>query len=347
MRRLGVAAAGPMSPCAASAQASLAAFFTHQRALFSTGPPRALLRPRAQRGLIRGLAAPCALPGQCGTASVTTLYASLRAARARGGPNQDAQSTPGDGQKQPGQEQPQQQASSEGGSSTGAGAGDAEAGAAGGKGPNPAADAPKASFLQSLRQDVVQFPDIYNAGIMLNFAIWTIFCMASTGSAGELEWWLEHWGIDAAFRPLAWLLHSLLINNFMSMAFGIIVLHWLFQAALPGLGNRGLLVYLGIVSLVSGVLMWAFNYATNNRREKQYGPWDWMAALLVMHYMHQGVTPFAFFMTFGGWVKFANVAGILCIMYFDWQPTLLGAGVGYVLCRTRFRAPIVGAAGPK
>lgn len=205
-------------------------------------------------------------------------------------------------------------------------------------------DEPQLSFIQALRQDFKTFPDIYNAPNMLNFVLFTVFCLCSTGSNVELEWWMEHWGVDAAFRPWAWFLHSLLMNNFLSMTFAMMLTHTMCHSvAQAGLGNAGLMKYLAIISVASGFLMWCYNAATNNRREKQFGPWDCIAGLFVMQYLHQGFTPFSILNSFNGWVKYACFVGAACILYFDWQPTVLGAGLGYVLCKTRFKAPIVAA----
>ena len=195
--------------------------------------------------------------------------------------------------------------------------------------------------IQGLRDDFVNFPDIYNAPNMMNFVLFTIFCLASTGSNVEADWWVNQWGIDAAFKPWTWFLHSLMMNNFLSMSFAMMLVHSMCHSVLPTLGNRGLLTYCAIVSVVSGVAIWALNAAMGNRSEKQYGPWDVLSALFVMQYLHQGLTPLAILGGFNGWVRYACYVGAVCILYYDYQPVIFGTALGYALCLTRFKAPLV------
>lgn len=187
--------------------------------------------------------------------------------------------------------------------------------------------------LEGLRRDFVAFPDIYNSANMLNFVLFTVFCLCSTGSNTEEKWWLDNWGIDADFCPWAWPLHSLLMNNFMSMAFAMMMLHTMCHSVMPTLGSRGLFTYLAIISVISGAGIWALNFAMGNRSEKQFGPWDIISGLLVMQYLHQGFTPFMILNSFNGWVKYACWVGAACICYYDWQPLIFGTALGFALCR--------------
>ncbi|RNF07383.1 uncharacterized protein Tco025E_07375 [Trypanosoma conorhini] len=189
------------------------------------------------------------------------------------------------------------------------------------------------AHLQGLREDYVRFPDIYNSANALNFILFTVFCLCSTGSNVEEKWWLDNWGIDAGFAPLAWGLHSLLMNNFLSMTFAMMLLHTMCHSVLPTLGSRGLMIYCAATAVASGFLMWTYNYLTNNTTEKQFGPWDIVAALFVMQYLHQGFSPVCILNSFNGWVRYACWVGAVCILYFDWQPTAAGTLVGLALCK--------------
>ena len=193
--------------------------------------------------------------------------------------------------------------------------------------------------IEGLKRDYLEFPDIYNSANAINFIVFTVFCLCSTGSNTEAEWWNDQWGIDAAFRPWAWFLHSAMMNNFLSMTFAMILLHTMCHSVLPTIGSRGLLMYCGTISVVSGFLMWCFNYATKNTKEKQFGPWDIIAGLFVMQYLHQGFKPWQILGSFSGWVKYANVVGAVCILFYDFQPTVLGTALGFALCKLhpRFR----------
>ena len=202
------------------------------------------------------------------------------------------------------------------------------------------------SIFSQIKHDMVQFPDIYNSINLLNFILFTVFCLCSTGSNVETEWWMEHWGIDAAFRPWAWALHSLLTNNFLSMAFAMMMIHGMCTSAVASVGSAGLMQYLAIVSIVSGVIIWAFNYGRGYTKEKQFGPWDITAALFVLQYLHQGFTPWQILNSFSGWQKYAMWVGAFCIMYYDWQPVICGTALGLALIKLhpKFRAPLAAAA---
>jgi hypothetical protein len=202
------------------------------------------------------------------------------------------------------------------------------------------------NIFSQIRSDVQQYPDIYNAINLLNFVLFTVFCLCSTGSNVEAEWWLEHWGIDAALRPWAWFLHSLLTNNFLSMAFAMMMVHGMCTSAATGIGIPALMQYLAIVSIVSGFAMWAFNRARGYTKEKQFGPWDITAALFVMQFLHQGFKPWQILNSFSGWQKYAMWVGAICIMYYDYQPVVCGTvlGLGLIKFHPKFRAPTVAAA---
>lgn len=200
------------------------------------------------------------------------------------------------------------------------------------------------AHLQGLKEDFVRFPDIYNSANALNFILFTVFCLCSTGSNVEEKWWLDNWGIDARFAPFAWGLHALLMNNFLSMTFAMMLLHTMCHSVLPTIGSRGLMMYCSITAVASGFLMWAFNYMMDNKAEKQFGPWDIVAALFVMQYLHQGFTPITILNSFNGWVRYACWVGAVCILYFDWQPTTAGALVGLALCKVHPKFRITGSA---
>ncbi|KEG05716.1 hypothetical protein DQ04_19021000 [Trypanosoma grayi] len=200
------------------------------------------------------------------------------------------------------------------------------------------------AHLQGLKEDYVRFPDIYNSANALNFILFTVFCLCSTGSNVEEKWWLDNWGVDARFAPLAWGLHSLLMNNFLSMTFAMMLLHTMCHSVLPTLGSRGLMLYCAATAVVSGFVLWIGNYAANNTAEKQFGPWDIVAALFVMQYLHQGFTPVQILNSFNGWVRYACWVGAVCILYFDWQPTAVGTLVGLALCKGHPKFRVTGPA---
>ena len=205
--------------------------------------------------------------------------------------------------------------------------------------------------IEGIKTDIKQFPDIYNWQNMLSLAFFTIFCLSSTGTQVEANWWLEHWAIDwdSYKRPWSILFHSLHMNNFLSMIFAILVLHNSLHPLVHGLagGSAALMQYCGLVSLLSGLMMWGFNYfyyasgegavdvATGKpvRGEKQFGPWDIAAAVLLMQYLRLGIAPHRFLLSFNGWVKYACCVGAVCIVYYDPQPVLCGTLLGYGFCR--------------
>nr|CCC92166.1 conserved hypothetical protein [Trypanosoma congolense IL3000] len=195
------------------------------------------------------------------------------------------------------------------------------------------------SHIRGLREDFRKFPDIYNSANAINFVLFTSFCLCSTGSNVETKWWMDNWGIDATFAPLAWVLHSFMINNFLSTALAMLLLHTMCHSVLPTIGSRGLIIYCLITATVSGFIMWLGNSIMNNTSEKQFGPWDMVAALFVMQYLCQGLTPIQILNSFNGWLRYACWVGALCILYYDWQPTAIGTLVGLSLCKghPRFR----------
>lgn len=205
--------------------------------------------------------------------------------------------------------------------------------------------------IDAFKRDFHEFPDIYNSANAINFVLFTIFCLCSTGSNVEAEWWIDQFGIDAAFRPMAWFMHSIVMNNFLSMTFAMMLLHSMCHSVLPTIGSAALFQYCAIISVVSGVVMWAFNYSIGYTKEKQFGPWDIVAGLFVMQFLHQGFLPWQIINGFNGWVRYACWVGTVCILYFDPQPTALGTALGFALCRfhPRFKpgAAAAAAGGPK
>jgi hypothetical protein len=268
----------------------------------------------------------------------SSLAGSRRFARVAGKKDNAEQAAGQEGNVKPEGEQQQQQQQQQAEGQSADGSGDAK--------PAPEPEAPKPNIFSQIRSDFTKYPDIYNAINLLNFVLFTTFCLCSTGSNVETEWWMEHWGIDAAFRPWAWALHSLLTNNFLSMAFAMMMIHGMCTSAVTSVGATGLMQYLAIVSVVSGVLMWAFNSARGYRAEKQFGPWDITAALFVMQFLHQGFKPWQILNSFSGWQKYAMWVGAFCIMYYDYQPVVCGTVLGFLLVKgvPKFKAPAVAAA---
>jgi hypothetical protein len=198
--------------------------------------------------------------------------------------------------------------------------------------------------IEAFKRDFHQFPDIYNSANAINFILFTIFCLCSTGSNIEAEWWINQFGIDAAFRPMAWFMHSVVMNNFLSMTFAMMLLHSMCHSVLPAIGSAGLFQYCAIISVVSGVAMWAFNYSIGYTKEKQFGPWDIVAGLFVMQFLHQGFLPWQIINSFNGWVRYACWVGAVCILYYDPQPTALGTAMGFALCKFHPRFKVGGVA---
>ncbi|KAG5484204.1 hypothetical protein CUR178_07360 [Leishmania enriettii] len=204
----------------------------------------------------------------------------------------------------------------------------------------------KKSFIdhiRGLRDDYANFPHIYNSVNAINFVIFTAFCLCSTGSNTEERWWLEKWSVDNNIHPWTWLLHSFLTNNFLAMTFSMMLLHTMCHHLLPTLGSRGLMMYCGSTAVISGAIMFLGNhlyYDSTASPEKQFGPWDVVAGLFVMEYLYYGLTPMTILNSFSGWIKYACWVGEICILYFDWQPTLVGTLVGLALCKgvPRFKA---------
>lgn len=187
--------------------------------------------------------------------------------------------------------------------------------------------------FQALKQDMKDFPDIYNSVNLVHFFIFTIFCLCSTGSNVEEQWWLNNWGIDKTFAPWAWPLHSLLTNNFLSMTFAMLLLHSMCHSAMVSLGPKLMWQYMGAVAVASGFCMWALNSTMGWSHEKQFGPWDVCSALFVMQYLHTGMKPWQLILSFNGWVKYAMCVGSVCILYYDWQPVMFGTVLGLALCK--------------
>lgn len=207
--------------------------------------------------------------------------------------------------------------------------------------------AKKKSFMdhvRGLREDYANFPHIYNSANAINFVVFTVFCLCSTGSNTEERWWMEQWGVDNSVRPWTWLLHSFLTNNLLSVTYAMMLLHTMCHQMLPTLGSRGLMLYCGSTAVISGAVMWLGNWLYYGSGaaapEKQFGPWDIVAALFVMEYFYYGLTPMTILNSFSGWIKYACWVGEVCILYFDWQPTLVGTLVGLALCKgvPRFKA---------
>jgi hypothetical protein len=219
-------------------------------------------------------------------------------------------------------------------------------GAKKGKGKKGKAASKKKSFMDHINglcEDYAKFPDIYNSANLINFIVFTVFCLCSTGSNTEEAWWMAQWGLDNSFRPWTWLLHSFLTNNFLSMTYAMMLLHTMCHHVLPTLGSRGLLLYVGSTAVISGAVIWLGNYlyyGSTAAPEKQFGPWDVVGALFVMEYFYYGLTPITILNSFSGWIKYAVWVGEICILYFDWQPTVVGTVVGLALCRgvPRFKA---------
>lgn len=193
-----------------------------------------------------------------------------------------------------------------------------------------------ADHIRGLKEDYAKFPDIYNSANGINFVIFIVFCLCSTGSNTEEKWWMEQWGLDNTCRPWNWLLHSFLTNNFLSMTYAMMLLHTLCHAMIPTLGSKGLLAYVVSTAVLSGAIMYVGNalyYGDKAAPEKQFGPWDVVHALFVMYYLQYAITPIAVLNSFNSWLKYAVWVGEICILYFDWQPTLVGTLVGLALCK--------------
>ncbi|EPY40954.1 hypothetical protein AGDE_02971 [Angomonas deanei] len=208
--------------------------------------------------------------------------------------------------------------------------------------------------LRQLKADFYKYPEIYNSVTFINFVLFTIFCLSSTGTKSESVWWEEEWGLSYdttvqkyhnyimdTLKPWTWLCHSFMMNNFLSMSYAMILVHCLGHPIAATIGSKNLWQYVLLTSVFSGILMQAgqFGYYSlyhHNKispTEKQFGPWDVCTALFLMNYYLYHVNPISFLLSFNGWLKYACLVGQLCICYFDWQPTVAGLGVGYLLCQ--------------
>lgn len=201
------------------------------------------------------------------------------------------------------------------------------------------------SAFSKLGGDIKAFPDIYNAANMLNMLLFTIFCLCSTGTEGEAAWWENFWSVDESFKPWAWPAHSILCTNFLAMTFGMILFHALSHQTMAQIGSRSLMLFLATVATTSGVCMWATNNALGNYigKEKQYGPWDILAALMVMQYLAIGQTPWGLLLSYNGWIRYANLVGGVVIIYYDPQPLFWGTVIGLVLCKGKIFPPMKAA----
>lgn len=203
------------------------------------------------------------------------------------------------------------------------------------------------SHFTGFKEDLHRHPDVYNVPNMMNLLLFSIFCLASTGSNVEADWWVNQWGVDGSFQPWTWVLHSWMTNNLPPMAFALMLIHSMAHSihANPAMGNMGLIRYCGMVSVGSGFAMWAYNaaqgyYASSGNAEKQFGPWDICAALFVMQYLHQGISPITVLAGFQSWLRYASFVGAICTLYFNPQPTVCGAIIGLGLCKSgMFKAP--------
>jgi hypothetical protein len=205
------------------------------------------------------------------------------------------------------------------------------------------------SAFWKLKDDIKAFPDIYNAPNMLNMAIFTIFCLCSTGTEREAEWWVNCWGVDGhSFAPWAWLGHSFLCNNFLAMTFGMILFHSLAHASMAALGGRQFATFVAAVAVASGAMMWltaaSVGPSLGLADEKQFGPWDVLSALFVHQYLSNGTTPWGLMLSFNGWVRYANLVGAVCILWYDPQPLVWGTLMGILFTKGRIFPPAVAAA---
>eukprot|EP00672_Neobodo_designis_P011994 CAMPEP_0174856304 /NCGR_PEP_ID=MMETSP1114-20130205/35582_1 /TAXON_ID=312471 /ORGANISM="Neobodo designis, Strain CCAP 1951/1" /LENGTH=355 /DNA_ID=CAMNT_0016091097 /DNA_START=54 /DNA_END=1121 /DNA_ORIENTATION=+ len=204
------------------------------------------------------------------------------------------------------------------------------------------------SAFRKIKDDVRNFPDIYNAPNMLNMAIFTIFCLCSTGTEREATWWVDFWGVDGhSLQPWAWLGHSFLCNNFLAMTFGMILFHSLAHASMAALGGRQFATFVAAVAVASGALMWltaaTVGPSIGLADEKQFGPWDVLSALFVHQYLSNGTTPWGLMLSFNGWVRYANLVGAVCILWYDPQPLLWGTLLGLALTKGRIFPPAAAA----
>lgn len=204
------------------------------------------------------------------------------------------------------------------------------------------------SAFTKLKDDIKAFPDIYNPANMLNMAIFTIFCLCSTGTEGEANWWVDFWGVDGkSFQPWAWIGHALVTNNFLAMTFAMILFHSLAHATMAQIGGRSLMAFCAAAAAGSGALMWLSEATVGPSLgladEKQFGPWDVISALFVYQYLAAGTTPWGLMLSFNGWVKYANLVGAVCIVWYDPQPLLWGTLIGLALTKGKVFPPVTAA----
>eukprot|EP00796_Vickermania_ingenoplastis_P009493 gene9493-6663_t len=195
-------------------------------------------------------------------------------------------------------------------------------------------------FFTSLRKDFVNYPDIYNSINGLHFLLFLLFCLASTSTPDETTFWKAQLAVSDLFRPLAWITHSFITDNFMAMAYSMMMLHKCVVQMISVWGLARTQAFVLITAAGSGAIMWLGNYVyyrmrrTDSKPEVQYGPWDVMYALLFAQYIHVSIHPIRSVLSFDHWLKYASAVGTVCIWYFDWQPVLVGSMLGIILCKT-------------
>lgn len=214
---------------------------------------------------------------------------------------------------------------------------------------------PRLGFFQKVKEDMRIYPDIYNSLNGLHFVLFLVFCLVSTASTDEDNFWKSQLSVSDRVRPLSWLTHSIITENFMAMSYSMMMLHKTLVQMNSVWGLRKTQMFVLLTAGISGFVMWAGNYAyyqihcrgkSEKKPEFQYGPWDVMYALLVAQYLHVAISPVRAILSFDHWLKYASAVGTLFIWYYDWQPTLVGAGVGLVLCKTVPAFKVMGAAKP-
>ena len=187
---------------------------------------------------------------------------------------------------------------------------------------------------RGLKHDIREFPDIYNAVNAFQFLIFSIFCLSSTGSQVEEQFWISVCGVDWAWSALlSPIAHCLLTTNFLSMALAMLLIHNLGHPVMNTVGSAFLMRYLGLVVLISGLCMLGLRKFLPEDAEVQYGPWDMVAALFVVSALTNGYMPLQLLASFNGWVKYAAFFGSAVILYYDWQPCLFGVAAAYGLHR--------------
>lgn len=198
-------------------------------------------------------------------------------------------------------------------------------------------------FYEKIKKDIGKYPDIYNSLNGMHFLLFLVFCLVSTASPAESNFWKNHCSVSDRFRPLAWAFHSLVTENFMAMAYSMMMLHKLCVQMYNVWGLKRVQAFVGLTAVISGAVMWLGNYGyyqlymkgkAGHVPEFQYGPWDVIYGLLFAQYLHVAIHPIRTILSFDHWLKYASGVGTLFIWYFDWQPTLVGSIVGVVLCKT-------------